>query len=276
MTFRFFALTFAATWSLWAGARMLSADEAAGIGVAALAQAVFLLGVFSPGLVALALTYHTDGGAAVERLVNRVAKAHVDLRWYAFALAFMPATKLLAALTHRLALGEWPMFGATPWYAMAAAMLISTWVQAGEELGWRGYALPRLARRFGLGAASLILGLIWAVWHLPLFLVPGGDTFGQSFPVYLIQVTALSVVLAWLYWRTQGSLLLVMILHASVNNTKDIVPSVVPGASDAFVIRASHVGWLTLAILWAAAAVLLTRMRGVSLPGTRDGASPEA
>ena len=144
---------------------------------------------------------------------------------------------------------------------MAAAIVISTWVQAGEEIGWRGYALPRLSDRLGLAPASVILGIIWASWHLPLFFVPASDTHGQSFPLFLLQVTALSVAMAWLYWRTGGSLLLVMLLHAAVNNTKDIVPSAVPGAMNAFALSTSVVAWLTLALLWITAAYFLLQMR---------------
>ena len=122
-------------------------------------------------------------------------------------------------------------------------------VQAGEEIGLRGYALPRLSQQFGLAPASIILGIIWATWHLPLFFVPRADTFGQSFPLYVLQVIAISVALAWLYWRTEGSRLLVMLLHAAINNTKDIVPSVVPGATDAFALSSSRVAWLTVLLL---------------------------
>jgi CAAX protease family protein len=102
---------------------------------------------------------------------------------------------------------------------MLAATLLSTLVggQAGEEIGWRGYALPRLAARFGLGSASVLLGLVWAIWHLPLFLVPEADTWGQSFPLYLLQVTALSVAIAWLFANTRSSLFPVMLMHAAVN-----------------------------------------------------------
>lgn len=98
------------------------------------------------------------------------------------------------------------------------------------------------------------------LWHLPLFFVPESDLLGQSFPLYLLQVTALSVALAWLYWRTQGSLLLVMLLHAAINNTKDIVPSASPGATNSFTLSASLVAWLTVALLWMAAAYFLVRM----------------
>jgi len=70
-----------------------------------------------------------------------------------------------------------------------------------------------------------VLGVLWASWHIPLFFVRDTDKFGQSFPLYLLQATALSVAMAWLYANTRGSLLPVMLMHAAVNNTKDIVPS---------------------------------------------------
>jgi membrane protease YdiL (CAAX protease family) len=172
----------------------------------------------------------------------------------------MPAIKLSAALLHRVVTGQWPRFGPEPWYLMAGAIAVSTWVQAGEEIGWRGYALPRLSNRFGLGAASIILGIIWACWHVPFFFIRASDTLGQSFPLYLLQVTALSVAIAWLYWRTNGSLLLVMLMHAAVNNTKDIVSSVVPGATNPFAFSSSLVAWLTVALLWLCAGYFLIRM----------------
>jgi len=78
--------------------------------------------------------------------------------------------------------------------------------------------------------------------------------------LYLIQVTALSVAAWWLYW-TGGSLLLVMLLHAAVNNTKDIVPSAVPGATNPFAFSTSLVAWITATLLWVAAAYFLWRMR---------------
>jgi membrane protease YdiL (CAAX protease family) len=222
---------------------------------------VFLLGVFAPGYTALALTARYEGRSAANTLVNRILKWDVGARWYVFAIGYMPAIKLIVALVVRVATGEWPLFGREPFYIMLAALTISTWVQAGEEVGWRGYALPRLSSRFGLGPASIILGIIWAAWHLPLFFFPASDTLGQSFPLYVLQVTAISVAMAWLYWRTGGSLLLVMLFHAAVNNLKDIVPSGVPDATNAFTLHASLVGWLTVVLLWIGAAYFLYQMR---------------
>ncbi len=228
-------------------------------------EPLFLLGTFAPGLVALALTALAGGRAGVQALLRRILHWQVGARWYVFAAGYMAAIKLTVALVHRLATGAWPRFGSTPWYIMLLATAISMWVQAGEEIGWRGYALPRLAARLGLGWSSILLGVIWACWHLPLFLIEGTDTSGQSFPIYLLQVTALSVAMAWLYWRTEGSLLLVMLMHAAVNNTKDIVPSGVAGATNPFALSTSLVAWLTVALLWIGAAYFLLRMRGAEL-----------
>jgi membrane protease YdiL (CAAX protease family) len=261
---KFFLLTFSATWILWAASFAISQKiVAAHPTLTILAGAVLLLGVFAPGLVAIALTYRTEGRAATQSLLSRIFKWDVGWRWYLFALAYMPVVKLLVAVVHRIALGAWPRFGETPWFLMAGAITVSTWAQAGEEIGWRGFALPRLSERFGLAPASIILGVIWATWHLPLFFFPGGDTMGQSFPLYLLQVTAVSVAMAWLYWRTGGSLLLVMLLHAAINNTKDIVPSADPNATNVWGLSHSRVAWLTVALLWIAAAYFLLSMRKI-------------
>jgi hypothetical protein len=256
----FFLLAYALAWSCWSAARALGATSAAPI-----AGAVVLLGVFAPGLVALALTRFEAGPQAMLALLRRIGHWRVGARWYLFAVLYMPAVKLTAALIHRVGTGAWPAFGREAWYVMAGAILVSTWVQAGEEIGWRGYALPRLSERFGVGASSVIVGVLWAGWHLPLFLLPFGDTYGQSFPLYLTQATALSIVFGWLYWRTGGSLLLVMLLHAAVNNTKDIVPSVLVGALDPFTLNASTVGWITVTVLWVAAVYFLFAMRNARL-----------
>jgi membrane protease YdiL (CAAX protease family) len=113
----------------------------------------------------------------------------------------------------------------------------------------------------------VLLGVIWAVWHLPLFILEGTGTTDQSFPVYLLQVTALSVAIAWVYHNTGGSLLLTMLLHAAINNTKDIVPSAPATPPGVWSLNGSLVSWLTVGLLWVGAAYFLVRMRGVSRPG---------
>jgi len=259
----FFLLTFAFTWIAWLASTALAAPG--NTGFFGVGGPVFLLGVFAPALVALALTAYGEGRAGVVRLLARIGRWQVATRWYLFAVGYLAATKLLAALIHRVATGAWPTFGDTPWPLMLGAILVSTWVQAGEEVGWRGYALPRLAKHLGLGGASVLLGVIWALWHLPLFFLHGSGSDGQSFPIYLLHVTTLSVAMAWLYWKTEGSLLLVMLMHASVNNTTDIVPAAVPNAVNPFSFEGTLVAWVTLGLSSVVAALLLSQMRGAEI-----------
>ena len=90
--------------------------------------------------LALALTAHAEGRTGVVRLLARIGRWQVGGRWYVIAIGYMAATKLLAALTHRIVVGAWPMFGDTPLPLMAGAILVSTWTQAGEEDGGQSTA----------------------------------------------------------------------------------------------------------------------------------------
>jgi membrane protease YdiL (CAAX protease family) len=261
----FFVTTFIVTWVSWGLAGAIGLTQA-------LSAPLVYLGIFAPGLVALALTARQSGRDGVQALLAKLFAWQVHPKWFVFALTYMAAVKLTAALVHRVATGQWPAFGALPWYLMLAGTLGSTLIlgQAGEELGWRGWALPRLALRMGLARASILLGVIWAVWHLPLFFIAGTDKTAASFPLYLLQVTALSVAIAWVYARTNGSLLLTMLLHAAINNTKDIVPSGDQGATNWWALSGSRVAWISVALLWLAAAYFLFRMREPGQPAPRD------
>ena len=264
----FFLLTFAVTWTAWLAPAALGVPATSfwfGPG-----GPLFLLGVFAPGLVAIALTACRSRSTGVRALLHGIRRWDVGARWYLFALSYMVAIKLGAAVIHRAWSGAWPAFGETPLLLMLLATIPSTAVQAGEEVGWRGYVLPRLAARLGLGVASLLLGVIWALWHLPLFFLAGTGSDGQSFPVYLLHVCAFSVAIGWVYWKTGGSLLLVMLLHAAINNTSGLVPGTPPGGDDPFAWNASVVTWASMAIAWIVALVLLRDMRG-----TQRAVSPE-
>jgi len=179
---RFFGLTYLLSWASFIGVALISPRSPA----AGVRYPIYLLGVFGPAIVAVVLTAKAGGRAAVRELLGQMLRWRVRVRWYVFAISYMAGIKLLVALIYRLATGAWPRFGHDPWYLILLAIALSTPVQAGEEIGWRGYALPRLAARWDLARASIILGIIWACWHLPLFFIQGIDKSGQSFPVYLL------------------------------------------------------------------------------------------
>lgn len=223
-------------------------------------SALVLSGAYAPGAIALLLTARSEGSSGVAALLRRILKADVPWRLYIVALTYMAGVKIAAAALHRLATGGWPPFGDGSLALIPLSIALSTPFQAGEEIGWRGFALPRLADRFGWRVASVLLGIIWALWHLPQFYIAGADTYHQSFVVWGLQVVAISVALAWLYAKSGGSLLLVMLMHSAINNSKDIVPSGAAIPPGVFSPNASLMAWLALGLLWLAAAYFLVRM----------------
>src|SRR5581483_8817094 len=169
--------------------------------------------------------------------------------------------RFAAALIARIATGAWPTFSHDPWYVYADWIVIGILITSGEEVGWRGYALPRLGTRIGFGWASVVVGAAWALWHFPLFFIlPGTGNYGQSFPLFFIGTTALSVAIGWLFVHTKGSVLLAMLMHSSVNATHEIVQSgfAIVGP---FSLNTTPIAWLTILLLWIAAAYFLYAMQ---------------
>jgi membrane protease YdiL (CAAX protease family) len=262
---KFFSLTYAASWTFFITAVALARVTAStDQGIAAVRGLLVFIGTVSPALVALAIT---PRGSRV-KLLDPLLQWRVPVRWYVFALGYMAAIKLTVSVACRVTTGTWPLFREQPVWLVIPAILVSLPFQSGEEIGWRGYALPRLAERLGMGLASLVVGLLWACWHLPLFYlaVPGNDEYGQSFPVWAMGVTALSVAFAWLYMRTNGSVLLTMLMHSAVNNMPHFAPHGVVDAKNVFSLHASPIAWLTTVLLWITGAYFLTRMRHIVLP----------
>ncbi|MDO8680810.1 MAG: CPBP family intramembrane metalloprotease [Acidobacteriota bacterium] len=223
---QFFLLTYATTWTCFFAAAALSRGSDSFVpALLNLRTPLLFVGTFAPSLVAVGLLAREGGLGDVRVVLRRLLDGQVQARWYVFAVGYMAMLKLTAAVAHRVISGAWPPFGTTPWLVIAVAIVISTPVQAGEEVGWRGYALPRLTARFGLARASVLLGVIWGCWHLPLFFVQGLGNYGQSFPMFVLGSTGLSVAMAWLYGNTNGSLLLAILMHSAVNQTVGIVPT---------------------------------------------------
>jgi uncharacterized protein len=256
----YFALTFAFAWVLWlGGAALTSRADPSGVG----RILAFLPGTFAPAYVALWMTYRSRSSGEHRELLARLFHWQVPIRWYVFAASYMVIVKLLAALLFRISEGMWPSFGSVPLYLLLLATAFSTPVQAGEEIGWRGYALPRLANALGFTAASVVLGIIWALWHLPLFLIANTDSTAQPIVTFVLAVIPISVAMTWVYLNTGGSLVPLMLMHAAINNTGEIVPSSNPNPPGVLSLVAPKLAWLTIIVLWLAAAFFLIRMSRV-------------
>lgn len=173
--------------------------------------------IFSPTLSAVVISFFIGGRDAVKKLLAGFARWKVSVWWYfaALSLALFP---LLFALGYIL-LGN-PVPGLKP--GTTIPMLLSSFVYTlfsgpiAEEAGWRGFALPRLQKRFGALVSSLILGVVWACWHLPFYAISGGGA-GLPFPIYFSMVLVLTIFITWIYNNTDGSLGLCVITHFCFN-----------------------------------------------------------
>jgi uncharacterized protein len=137
----------------------------------------------------------------------------VGARWYALAMGLPVALALTAAGLHLLLGAQTSVdFGGLSVLNFVVFVLI-----VGEELGWRGYALPKMLAERSALAASLIVGALWGAWHLPTFFVPGAPQYGLPFSAFVFLTMAYSVLIGWVYVHTGGSVLLATLLHGSIN-----------------------------------------------------------
>jgi membrane protease YdiL (CAAX protease family) len=217
--------------------------------VVSVSVAFGLLALFVPAIAAIIVTGVVEGRVGVKVLLRRVVQWHVRVKWYAVAVS-LPAALALAILGINGLLGI--PISLTP--QQIGLTLILAVLVVGEEIGWRGFALPRLQTRFNSLAASLILGVLWAAWHLPNALIPGLDYYFYAFPAFLVWVVSMTVLFTWLANRTRGSVLIAWIFHASINTTLAII----------FTGDTVRQWWLSAAV-YAVAALIIVIVNGPNL-----------
>ncbi len=178
-----------------------------------------------PVFSAFLVTLIADGRDGLRRWVRRLWHWRVRWHWYAIALLGVPAVLLLTGLVLSGGQIQAPSVLVLAVYVPALLFQMVTTGLA-EEPGWRDFALPRLQSRFGPWRASLVLGPLWAAWHLPLFLSDWGgwpDAHWSRPLVFVVFCVSFNFVVSWVFNRTGQSLPLVMLLHVSVNNFSSVV-----------------------------------------------------
>jgi membrane protease YdiL (CAAX protease family) len=174
---------------------------------------------------AFVVTAIAEGRPGLRRWAGRLGRWRVAGRWYALALLGTPAVILVAGAAFSGGEVHNPSLIAVAAYLPGLAFqLITTGI--GEEPGWRDFALPRLQHQLGPLRAVFVLGPLWGVWHLPLFLTDWGgwpDAHWSRPLVFLVFCVAFSVVLSWVFNRTGESLPIAMLMHVSVNNVASIL-----------------------------------------------------
>jgi membrane protease YdiL (CAAX protease family) len=239
----FIVLAYALSWWIW----ILYASEITFLGP------IFALGPF---LAAIIVTALTRGTAGLKALLSRMVRWRVGLKWYAAALG-LPVAVYLFALSLNLLFGARAstaeQFGS--WYLIfplfAYSLLFPLSGAFGEELGWRGYAVPRVQARLSALSAALIIGVVQTAWHLPLFMT---DCSASPVPL-IVRFMGLGILATWVFNNTAGSVLLTMMLHASFNTNAGFFGEMFAGAD---LVRMS---WL-LAAGWCVAAIVVFAAAG--------------
>jgi uncharacterized protein len=206
----FFVLAFVISWSIRLSMALFSLDAAP----------LKLLAEFGPAIAALIVTAALNGKVGVRALLGRVLQWRANPWWYVLVLLGPAALQLLSIGAFVLLGGPGGQFQ-FPGLVLPILLTIGFILSVGEEIGWRGFALPRLRSHTNLVVASLIIGALWAIWHVPgdlLTLIgnPGLLTSPSTYIAFLwflgLTITG-SVLMAWVYNRTGGSLLLMALFH---------------------------------------------------------------
>jgi membrane protease YdiL (CAAX protease family) len=171
-----------------------------------------LLALFGPAAAALIVARASEGRAEVLSLRAAATRWRVHPAWYAAAVALPVAGFALGHVAYVLA-GHEPL--AVPGTIQPIALVLFVLV-IGEEIGWRGYLLRTLLRRHSPAVATAIVAIAWAVWHSPLYFVPGMPSYGGPFLAFVAWVIPLSVLLTWL-WLGTRSAWLTTVMHGAAN-----------------------------------------------------------
>jgi membrane protease YdiL (CAAX protease family) len=262
----FFALAFAITWGI--SAALVAFPEQARTIIRPAGQLnrswPIVVAVWAPALSAVVVSLAFDGWAGLRELAARALRP-ASIIWIAIAVLGLPAALLLFGLGERVVSPAGQHFINLHALAFGAptlllASLTSLAVVAngglGEEAGWRGFALPRLLQLMGPLPAALTLGVVWGLWHLPLFLGQAGLA-QSSFGLFLVLAVAMTVFMTWIYVHANGNFLVAGVIPHLIANFM----------GDAHVV-ARDTDKVLAAVIFAVAAIVVIAF-GPSLQGRR-------
>jgi membrane protease YdiL (CAAX protease family) len=237
----FFLLAYAVTWACWLPLVRVNGEQ---IGGPFSAEFLARLGQFGPFAAAIVVAGVGGGLGGKRDLFRRFTKWRVNPLWFGVALILPPILAVAAIAMQTAMIGDGldlrlfdPSLEILPHFLL----VLVVGGPLGEELGWRGFALPRLQAVSPLWLSTLLLALAWAGWHLPLWWIA---EIPSSFAFYVVGVIPLTFLFTWLSVRSSGSVLIAMLFHASINTCIVRLP-----------LFAAFVPWT--ALLWIVAGVVI-------------------
>jgi uncharacterized protein len=247
----YFVWTFVFSWAFWGIAVLAS------LGIFALPfpnMVLVIIGAHGPLAAAMTLTYKSGGWAAVRKFMRSGFDLRLGLIWW---LVILSLPFLLAALSVQINVAQSGFQPDTTLLSQPLLILPTFLIMfflggsLQEEFGWRGFALPRLLEKWNPAAASIILGAVWGLWHLPLFHIAGASQSFMRFEVFLALTIAFSFLFTWLYLKTKNNLFTALLLHTAINTAISLFPPIEQR------LNGNQYALIYLTILYVVVAVLL-------------------
>jgi len=221
----FLLFTFALTWVAWwilaylAQAELIKFQSAVG-------QVLFILGGSAPTIGAYVAILLTSKEGSLKEFHSRVFKVKVGFPLYLYTI-LVPVLIGLAGLglVYLISFRYFETYTIQPLYLFVPFFFTSIFMGGLEEFGWRGVLQPALTKKLNLFAANLVIGIVWALWHLPLFYIIGAHHHNKQFLFFTLGAIGYSSFMTWLYAKT-NSVFLCVLFHASINATASIGLSV--------------------------------------------------
>ncbi len=235
----FLAITFGLTWGIVALAILFNKQMVALFGEISMANPLFILAVYAPGIAGLLLVGWHYGLKGLGSFLRRLTLWRAPILWWLFIILGIPAVVYAGATIKGLINDPFPF---STWEQVLPALALAFFLGPIEEFGWRGLALPLLQRRFAPVWAGLILGVIWAIWHIPSFLMSGTPQSAWSFWPFFLGIVAISVIQTPLFNASKGSLLIAILFHFQMMNP--LFPDAQPYDILIFIAIAVIVVWL--------------------------------
>jgi hypothetical protein len=221
----FFIFTYAITWGIGAFAIFLPAQFQAVFGDLTGYNPVAFVAVAAPTISATILALAQEGRSGLGTLYAHLFHWRVGIQWYGLILAGIPLAGWLTTLVIK---PEPKVDLSTPALIISALIYLLIFGPLIEEPGWRGYALPRLLKRFSPFVSGLVLGAIWGVWHLPSFFISTLVQSGLSLPIFLVMGLCTSILMTWIFQHTGGSILIAILFHYAINFALSFIGAPLP------------------------------------------------
>ena len=215
---------FAISWLCWLP--LVATDHQLANVPQSVAPLLIILGTFGPFFSAVTMVARRSGFRGLGEFIGQAFRWRVGIKWYAAALLAPAAIRIVVLYVHVLKGGTVPdLSDATRWLAIPSTFFLVLLIggPTGEEFGWRGFLLQRVQPVFGMLGASIMIGVVSAFWHLPLFWIPGTAQSHLPLAIFAVRTVALSIISTWLYNGTRRSLMFVLLFHASLNTWPNTV-----------------------------------------------------